>query len=272
MEFFRTALELRFKITNLLLRDFGIKDKIRNLAAASGMTSRGMTKEDYDTLDAIYRKYNIGRPLIERYPSWMIDHFRLNILEILKNLIQNIVAANTIYPVNIDELNERRKYQTHAIVNCEQLLQEMQYVIYILPCDINKYMPYVELITKEIKLLKGWRKGYLKLLVNLLGKEDPDLEEAGKKKKKPSKTDANKDVVESGGESEKKNDEGPQLELPPEDDTLLGERDIEALVSLVKEEQKRKNNRAAERRALNKIRKQNEKGKKENKEQQEKNL
>ena len=89
---------------------------------------------------------------------------RENILLILRNLINNITSANTIYAVNESEVEDRRRYQTEAIANCEQLLQEMQYVISVLPCDINKFMPYVGLIEEEIKLLKGWRKSNSKIL------------------------------------------------------------------------------------------------------------
>lgn len=203
LEFYKNAMLLRLKITNLLLRDFGVKDKIRNLMAAQGMKERGIEKEDYKILDSIFRKYDIGRPFIERYPKWMLDHFRVNILELLKNLIWNITAANTIYPIHETEVYERRRYQTRAIVNCEQLLQEMQYIIYVVPSDINKLMPYVEMILFEIKLLKGWRKGNKDWLKRIKekesGKDEPaaesdDSENASKKEKK------------SGGRKNKKED------------------------------------------------------------------
>lgn len=51
-----------------------------------------------------------------------------------------------------------------AVGNCEQLLQEMQYVISILDVDVNKYLPYVDMIEKEIALLRAWRKSDNRLL------------------------------------------------------------------------------------------------------------
>ena len=40
----------------------------------------------------------------------------------------------------------------------------MQYVIHVSPCDIEKFMPYVEMIEREIALLKGWRKSDNRIL------------------------------------------------------------------------------------------------------------
>jgi len=75
----------------------------------------------------------------------------------------NITAGNSIYPINEAELLARRQYQTAAIVNCEQLLQEMLYCEDVLPVHVEKFLPYVEEIEFEIKLLKGWRKSNSKL-------------------------------------------------------------------------------------------------------------
>ena len=165
MEFFHNAFDLRLKITNLLLRDFALKDKIRNLQVLSGM--RGMTEEDTQALADIAEKYGFKHPVLERYPHWLIDYFRENILGLLRKLIQNITAANSIYATSEREYFERRMFQTHAIINCEQLLQEMQYILHVIPCDIEKFVPYVESIEREIALLKGWRKSDNKILTRL---------------------------------------------------------------------------------------------------------
>lgn len=66
--------------------------------------------------------------------------------------------AYSIWATNESEANERRICQDRAIGYCESILKEMELAIEILPVDVEKYMPYVESITKEIALLKGWRK------------------------------------------------------------------------------------------------------------------
>jgi hypothetical protein len=148
LEFYRTARKLREDITNLLLRDFGVRDKVRKIKT-----------ED-----------NMEITIIEGYPDWLIITFRQNIMQILRNLMMNITAGNTIFPANRDELNLRRRYQTGAIINCEQLLQEFQYCADILPVKLEKFLPYVETIELEIRLLKGWRKSNGKIEKSLVNK------------------------------------------------------------------------------------------------------
>jgi hypothetical protein len=136
LEFYHNARKLRRDITNLLLRDFGVRDKVRNIKTAD------------------------GGPLtvIEGYPDWLIEKFRDSIMNILRSLMMNITAGNTIYPVSEAEMALRRQYQTAAIVNCEQLLQEMHYCEDVLPVHVSKFLPYADAVEFEITLLKGWRK------------------------------------------------------------------------------------------------------------------
>ena len=145
LEFYNNAIRLRQEITLLLLRDFGIKDKVRSVKGLSG--TAGMEPEDEAKL-----------------PAWWIDKERTNLMEICHRMVMNITQANTIYPMHESKFYDRRNFQNHAIGNCEQLLQEMQYIISIVPVDAQKYMRYVDMIEKEIALLKGWRKSDNKIL------------------------------------------------------------------------------------------------------------
>jgi hypothetical protein len=127
---------LREEVTNFLLRDFGVRDKIRKFKDEN----------------------NVAVTVIEEYPEWLITFFRQSVINILRAMMLNIAAANTIYPMTMEELAERRKHQTAAIYNCEQLLEEMTYCADVLPVELHKFTPYVDKIVFEIKLLKGWRK------------------------------------------------------------------------------------------------------------------
>jgi hypothetical protein len=75
----------------------------------------------------------------------------------------NVTAANTIYPASEAETERRRKYQTGAIICCEQILQETRFREDVLPVAVSKFLPYVDAIEKEILLLKGWRKANRKI-------------------------------------------------------------------------------------------------------------
>ncbi len=158
LQFYKNAIELRKSFTELLLKDFGLKETVKNLSLNVKYLKPVMDEQDYHLLEMIANKYNSIHPIIERYPYWLVDNFRTNMLDLLRKLIYCITFANSIYPVCEHDYYERRKYQTDAVSCCETLIQEMQYVISILPCNIEKYMPYVESLIYEIKLLKGWRK------------------------------------------------------------------------------------------------------------------
>ena len=167
LEFYRNGILLRKNLTELLLRDFGIRNKIRKSVALT----KNMTEEDAARFQELVNKYECTY-ILEEYPDWLIDKMRSNILNLSYLLIMNITQANTIYPTNESEYYDRRNYQNHAIGNCEQLLQEMQYIISIIPVDANKYMPYVKMIQKEIQLLKGWRKSDNRILKGIKEKNE----------------------------------------------------------------------------------------------------
>ena len=164
LEFFHNAIKLRKEMTSLLLRDFGVKARNKDTQVLPKLYK--MEKEDGEAFLKLCEQYKITS-MLETYPEWLIREFRESILQNLRELIKNITCANSIYPVCRAELTERRIYQDRAIGNCETLLQEMAYAMSVLPNDANKYMGYVDIIQREIALLKGWRKSDNKLKTKL---------------------------------------------------------------------------------------------------------
>lgn len=162
LEFYRNAIVLRKDFTILLLKDFGIKDKVRNAVAIT----KNMSEEDAKKFNELVQK-NSQLYVLDKYPEWLINRMRDDILNLLHSLIMNITHANSIYPVFESEYYERRNLQNCAIANCEQLLQEFQYIISIIPTDINKYLRYTDMIEREIALLKGWRKSDNRILTKI---------------------------------------------------------------------------------------------------------
>lgn len=154
VEFFHFAYRLNDNITRLLIKDFGIKRVNKDLKAFA-YTAK-MEISDRENFIGLCNKYNIN--LESEYPLWIIEYYRTWILYILRQMIDNITQANTIYTSSENEFYFRRQYQWRAIGNCYQLLQAMQTAIRILPVDVEKYMPYVEAINKELELLKAWKK------------------------------------------------------------------------------------------------------------------
>ena len=89
--------------------------------------------------------------------------FTFPIIEKVIALIDNITAANTIYPQNMREYEMRREYQTKAIITVEKIIQLLQFMLTTLPICADKFQPVTELLMKEGALLRGWRKADNKL-------------------------------------------------------------------------------------------------------------
>lgn len=128
------AYKLRKDITELLLHDFGYKPQARQP----------------ETEFQQQRRF--------AFESWYIQDSRTAVIQRLRELVANLTAANSIYPVMEAEWTERRLYQDRAIACCYQLLQELQYAIETLHPDINRYTRFALDIDTEVKLIKGWRK------------------------------------------------------------------------------------------------------------------
>ena len=159
MEFYHNAIKLRLMITEFLLKDFGIKSRRRNLEFAKDVYD--IEDEDVEEIENILSAYDLKNSFIDNFPER--DYF----MDLLRSLMKNICSANTIHITNKEEYYMRRNYQTQAICDCENLLQEMQYIIYVTHPNVEKYMPYVDIIEKEIALLKGWRKSDNKIMKSL---------------------------------------------------------------------------------------------------------
>jgi len=107
---------------------------------------------------------------------------------LLVKLINNIIAANTIYlqkpkePVNaakielaLKEALKRREYQTEAIITIEQIFQQLQYILDTVPADPDKFETVTKLLLKEGELLRGWRNTDFEFIKDLSGENTKDL-------------------------------------------------------------------------------------------------
>lgn len=149
------AQKMRKSLTGLILKDFGAKPKVRTVEFVA--ETYKMSEEDAEKYLEITDKYGITT-VLDEFPYWFIDDLRESIMTCMREITQHITIANTIYPNSIYECDVRRQHQDIAIGQCEFLLQELRYVMSVVPLNVNKLMPYVDMIEKEIALLKAWRK------------------------------------------------------------------------------------------------------------------
>jgi hypothetical protein len=175
MEFYRIARDLRNKLTQRLLSDFGIKSRVRQIhifgdkiIRDNGKPDVGEDRDDTETLVVEHTKNKTKElTVIESYPRWLLDMFRVNIINALRRLMYDITMANSIFPTADYELAERRLWQDRAICECEYLIQEFEYAGDILPLKYSTLIEYADDLMRLIALLKGWRSANKRLMEKL---------------------------------------------------------------------------------------------------------
>jgi hypothetical protein len=87
--------------------------------------------------------------------------------QILRNAVAEYELGNTIFPSGdskMEEYREKRAHLNRAAGHLYVLIQELQYIADILPCDKNKYAALIQTIREEIRLIKGVRRAANKYL------------------------------------------------------------------------------------------------------------
>ena len=140
---------MRDMFNQLVLQNFGIRDV--------GPIAR--------------RKYILGKDNIENRDKYecLLDEYRGAIVRFAASVVQDVSAANAIYPKNLSEYNQRRAYQTHALAACRQLTVEIQSVVDTFDVDVNDYAQYSNAINREIDLIKRWHKSDNRFCKRFLG-------------------------------------------------------------------------------------------------------
>lgn len=156
MEFYKNAIVLRRDLTSWMLRNFGTTRNKKSIQTVI----KNIDESDKEIIENIFKKYNRNpnTAFQGEFPDWFVDFERDVILQLLHDLVGNITSANSIYAVHDFEFDMRRKFQNKAIISCYQLYQELQYIIESFDTDINKIIPMLESIEREVDLLKGWRQ------------------------------------------------------------------------------------------------------------------
>lgn len=120
MEFFHKALQIRYSISEILANDFYYKG--------------------------------------EEKSQWFVRKIQDKIFDMTEELMNEIIMANSIYPVILQECDERRIHQDRAIGLCYSLASEFEYIVKVFNFDVGKFSQPLSMISDEINLLKGWRK------------------------------------------------------------------------------------------------------------------
>lgn len=159
------AYKIRTVITDLALRKFGLKEYAEKPKPETYSKWSQQQKDGYD------KSVAKNKERYEAFIEWFIPDEQKSILNLCRNMIHEIFLANEICPQHLCECDERRLHQDLAIGYCENLIQELQYVITTLHVNIEKYETITKMIVHEQNLIKGWRKSDNKVRKKILEKE-----------------------------------------------------------------------------------------------------
>lgn len=151
------ALDMRRQITELSFRRFGKKPrKLPN-------TPSNWTDWSKDSQDKWLTSMEEKRLQAEQFDNWFIDNER-NILDrLLRKLIFDIDQANIMRPQYIFECDKQRELQDEAIGICSNIKRELNYIADTIPSNKNFIVKTIEIIEREMNLLRGWRQSCNKI-------------------------------------------------------------------------------------------------------------
>ena len=111
----------------------------------------GLTEKQRETYKKMQEKYDM-------YEDFLLYEEKCAILAYIRGVYAEVFLANSICPIYYEELIERRIHMDRAIGLCYALVQELFFIVTVLPVNHNIYTRMADLIGHEIELLKKWRQ------------------------------------------------------------------------------------------------------------------
>ena len=165
LEALHKGYELRRKITAELMASFGYSQK-KLEEHIRKMTSHVQDPEEREKMSKVIREVE------DDAASWFIKRERNRIADFCQGITEHLRAANTIWPTNMSEFEERRLEMDRALVCCNQLQDELQYIAETLPADKNKYMNIVLEVQAEFDMIKKLRQSDNRFLKTIRKQQD----------------------------------------------------------------------------------------------------
>lgn len=145
------AYNLRSEITTELMLTFGYSEK--------RLEQHIRKVTDYIPDDALRERAAARlRETNQDFSMWFIEEERKEVMRLARGIAAHIRAANTIWPVNMREFEERRLQLDKALECCNVLQDELNYIAKVLPADKNKYTHIVLKLEREFTLIKKMRQ------------------------------------------------------------------------------------------------------------------
>ena len=158
LDAFTEAVKLRHIITQLILRNFGLKrDKFDALIDKKVREKYPELKGLISKIDRYQNEVEKARLLTE-YPDWFIKKIRDNLFDYSSELVANVASANEILCRTPDEYRKRILIQDDAIGDIAKIRQEVLFIEEFMNIDLSRYMNYSEQLEVTLKYLYKWKK------------------------------------------------------------------------------------------------------------------
>lgn len=154
------ALNIRTELGNELLMSFALSPK--RMTSAVEKATRGIKSPEEKAARA-----EIVQKAYDGFAPWFIERHRSRVDDLCCDICQHIRAANSIWPSYRFEFNDRRREWNQALVACNKLQDELQYIAETIPADKNKYTNVVLEIDALVEKIKRLRQSDNRFLKNL---------------------------------------------------------------------------------------------------------
>lgn len=155
-EYFHNGIRMRDAVLELLIRDFGVKIRKKDLAFLK--KAHNISDEDLETIEYICKKYRVAEHMLYDFPGWFMDYERKYLMGSLRRFMMHIRYADAI-TVQSDKMHEYRRYHIiQARTECYMIMDEMDYIAKVYEVDMNAFLPLIDIIHYEIKLLNRLEK------------------------------------------------------------------------------------------------------------------
>ena len=121
MEFHHTALKIQAELTGFAETNFGIRPKIRKVKEIK--PNPNMTEEQQLYIKELLEENDYLAKVKSdiEYDDWLMTKHKDKLWNLTSEMMDNIIAANTIYITSYEEYVERKRLQTAAIGICYRI-------------------------------------------------------------------------------------------------------------------------------------------------------
>ena len=184
LDAFYEAVKLRHIVTQIIMRNFGLKrEKYNSLIGSQAREKYPELPKLFERIDN-YQNEVEKQKLLTEYPEWFITRVRENLFRYSSDLVSNISAANEILCRTKEEYIKRILLEDEAIADIARIRQEVLFIEEFLNIDLNRYMEYSEQLENTRNYLYKWKKSTVRDYDEFL---HPEKKEARLQKEKQRK-------------------------------------------------------------------------------------